>query len=240
MDDQKAELSVVENHAPLLLLIDDSNAELDALGELLTRNNFSIAHESCGLKGFANAELAHPEVILISTRILRSNSPDLVQILKENEKTCAIPIILISNGDIEDAHDISTWLDHGADDYVGHPLQSVDLLRKIDTQLRSTRNADQIDYERKFMFINELIATTSHDISQPLTSIICNVELLLKKSSRHDPNYKRVEYIHDSALRIQEIMAKVKELRDYYSKPRKKQPAHTDLQESCSSPAQNE
>lgn len=62
--------------------------------------------------------------------------------------------------------------------------------------------------------IGEIVATVRHEVNNPLTTVIGNVELLIERHGEKDKDLRRrLEIILDNALRIAEIVTKLKEIK---------------------------
>jgi DNA-binding response OmpR family regulator len=114
---------VVEDD-PVILRLLEVNFELEGFTVLL-------AHD--GAEGIELARARQPSVIISDIMMPRTSGLELVQTLKADPDTKAIPIILLSAK--AQTGDLKTGLDAGADDYVTKPFEPLDLVERVNELL---------------------------------------------------------------------------------------------------------
>ena len=118
-----ATVLVVEDD-PVILRLLEVNFELEGFGVLL-------AHD--GAEGIAAAREHKPDVIISDIMMPRTSGLELVETLKADPETKAIPIILLSAK--AQTSDLKVGLEAGADDYVTKPFEPLDLVERVNELL---------------------------------------------------------------------------------------------------------
>jgi len=116
-----------------VLVIEDEKALVDALVYNLDREGYevTVAHE--GQDGLRKAQ-AIPDIILLDIMLPGINGIEILRELRGNEKTKAIPVIVVSAKSEET--DQVVGFSMGADDYVTKPFSVKILLQRINALQR--------------------------------------------------------------------------------------------------------
>jgi DNA-binding response OmpR family regulator len=118
-----------------ILLIDDSEVALAMAGDALERSGFEVLKATNGLE--ANHYLfqkQQPDLIVIDVMIPLLNGNRTAKLLKENENTKQIPILLLSSKPAEELQRLA--LESGADGFVQKPFEARVFVEKIEKTLR--------------------------------------------------------------------------------------------------------
>ncbi len=121
---------------PHILIVEDNADVLNYLSDLF--KEYYIVHIAAdGQQGINKAMQLIPDIILSDIMMPIKSGIDLCEILKENEKTYHIPIILITAKIGEQNKFIG--IKSGADDYIEKPFNNDLLLLKVHTQLENIK-----------------------------------------------------------------------------------------------------
>ncbi|MCW8805180.1 MAG: response regulator, partial [Ignavibacteriaceae bacterium] len=134
MDEDKNIVLVVEDNADVREFIKDS------LG-----NGFQIQEAPNGEQGVKKAEQIIPDLIISDIMMPRMDGNELTRILKNDEKTSHIPIILLTAKSEQESK--LEGLETGADDYLTKPFDTKELQIRINN-LISTRRKLQEKYSK--------------------------------------------------------------------------------------------
>lgn len=114
-----------------VLIIDDTIAVLQVLGEHFTDLGFRVQLSNDGRDILARMRHFRPDVVLLDLRLPGLSGEDIFTILRLHDPT--IPVVIISaNTDADFARHL---LQHGAFDYVTKPFSFAYLDRVVDTAL---------------------------------------------------------------------------------------------------------
>ncbi|PIU84173.1 MAG: hypothetical protein COS68_00150 [Elusimicrobia bacterium CG06_land_8_20_14_3_00_38_11] len=115
-----------------ILIVDDEPAILRILGDVLTDEGYNVIAATDGETGIEKAKEFNPVLIILDVMLPGINGFEVCKLLKENEQTKKISIIILTG--------ISTLVEHkqkalqlGADDYITKPFDMSDLLNRVKT-----------------------------------------------------------------------------------------------------------
>ncbi|RKH43023.1 ATP-binding protein, partial [Corallococcus llansteffanensis] len=187
-------------HAGVRVLVADDNADMRAYLSRLLAPHWSVEAVSDGGLALAAARARPPDLILSDVMMPGVNGLQLVQALREDERTRAIPIILLSARAGEEA--TIEGLNSGADDYLVKPFSANELIARINAQLTVARlrqeallaeQAHVAEAERLLeasrratRLREETLAVVSHDLRSPLSAIRAATELIQRLPAETD------------------------------------------------------
>ncbi len=152
----------MNNNKYKILIIEDENNIRNFVCALLDANNFQpITAESCE-SGLMMFNSYRPDLIILD---LGLPDKDGIVLLKEIRKSSSVPVIVLSAR--TDEADKVEALDSGANDYVTKPFGSAELIARIRSALRNSRNNGSlagggkfelgklaIDYDSRRVYLN--------------------------------------------------------------------------------------
>ncbi|MCG6947883.1 MAG: PAS domain S-box protein [Acidobacteria bacterium] len=116
----------------LVFVVDEDAASADALRELLEKEGYAVAGMAAGenaLEGIAKAE---PNLVLMDAALSDADSFQLLDALKENRRTCDVPVIIMSTRDDEEARVRGL---ESADDLIVKPFDTREVLARVERQV---------------------------------------------------------------------------------------------------------
>jgi len=120
-----------------ILAIDDENDVLLIIKTALASEGYDILTASNGFDGLALAEDQKPDIILLDLRMPEMDGMEVLEQLRENEKTQDIPVIILTG--ISDKNKIREALDKGITYYIVKPFECQDLVSKIQIAIKDSR-----------------------------------------------------------------------------------------------------
>ena len=121
-----------------ILCVDDDDSIRKLCTVYLTRRGYRVEAAANGVDALTLiASKGAPDVVITDVNMPLMNGLELVRRLREDRRTARTPIIVLSAAKQE--QDILAGYSHGADDYVGKPIDLAVLAAKIETILRQTR-----------------------------------------------------------------------------------------------------
>ncbi|MBM3302638.1 MAG: response regulator, partial [Deltaproteobacteria bacterium] len=116
-----------------IMIVDDEAANVELLMEILSGTGYRIRTASDGNLALRSAQVMPPALVLLDIKMPGMDGYEVCRRLKENEKTCSIPVIFISvlGEDREKAKAFQV----GGVDYVTRPFQPQEVLARIETHL---------------------------------------------------------------------------------------------------------
>jgi len=187
-----------------ILIVDDDDFNLDVLKEIL-KSEYIIHTAKRGREGIELAGSILPDLILLDIVMPDMDGFDVLKILKTNEKTQSIPVIIITV--LENVSDEEKSFDLEAADYIQKPfsfkivklkvrnqMQIVNQMREL-IKLHDELEAAVIDAKFANNAKSSFLARMSHEIRTPLNAVLGISEIHLQ-----DENVK--DEIKEAFLRI--------------------------------------
>ena len=189
-----------------ILAIEDEKGILDLISFKLTKEGFNVSTAENGKKAWNLVNLKLPDLILLDLMLPDIDGFDLCRLLKSNNTTKNIPIIILTAK--EDESDIIAGLTLGADDYITKPFSPKILTARIKTVLRRKREAAIIE-RHNIIEIGDLCINDDqqklfiNDIDINLTYVEFRViYLLASQPGRVFTRNKIIEIIHNGESNV--------------------------------------
>ena len=143
-----------------VLLVEDNDDMRLYVGSMLTESDYRVLEAKDGQEALARAREAWPDLIVSDIMMPKMDGLELCSILKTDESTSHIPVILLTAKRSEEAQVLG--LKTGADDYISKPFSNAVLLARISNLLES-RRALQKRFKRDTILDPKKITVTSTD-----------------------------------------------------------------------------
>ena len=117
-----------------VLVVEDEEDIMEVIRFNLEKEGYEVNQALSGEKALQVIENNLPSLVLLDLMLPGINGLDLCRILKQNDRTKAIPVIMLT-AKSEDA-DIVAGLEMGAEDYITKPFSPRVLLARVRTVLR--------------------------------------------------------------------------------------------------------
>ena len=168
----------------LLVIVDDSDMEREALRTFLEGKGFHVLTARNGVEGLELVRSNRPNLVITDMIMPLLSGPELCSLLKEDPVTSSIPIIMVTARN--NLGDMVFGIQMGADDYVAKPYDMRELGVRISALLRMQRIRDDLESVRKqtvdlekkrdqlstvLQNKNDLILQLSHEVKTPLMSL---------------------------------------------------------------------
>jgi len=113
----------------VVLIIDDSPTELHLFQGMLEKNGFDVLVADSGEEGIRQAQISHPDCILMDVVMPGMNGFQATRKLTQGPDTRDIPVIMITTKDQET--DKIWGMRQGAVEYIVKPVTAKDLVSRI-------------------------------------------------------------------------------------------------------------
>lgn len=173
---------------PTVLIVDDYPPNLQVLRDLLEGAGYKVLTAERGEDALPLIRAEPPDIILLDVLMPEMDGFTVCKKIKAEEEFNAIPIILVTA--LHDSQHVVRGLEAGADDFVSKPFLAPELLARIRSHLRAKRLHDALseqlaivqrqheELQRLETLKEELTEMIVHDMNNPLTSIIGNLEFI--------------------------------------------------------------
>ncbi len=178
-----------------VLVVDDKLENIRFLSDFLSKQNYRVRKAINGQLALTAAQRIPPDLILLDISMPGMGGYEVCERLKKDSKTCSIPIIFLSASN--EIADKTRAFRAGGVDYITKPFYLEEVMARIQTQLTlqnlqkqlQSRNEQlqsmlaalqitQAELIQKEKLINagRIVAGISHEINNPLSFIIGNLE----------------------------------------------------------------
>lgn len=171
---------------PLLLVIED-HPEVASYLQTCLRDHYRLAFATDGQDGIDKAIQHTPDIIISDVMMPKKNGFEVCQVLKQDERTSHIPIILLTAR--ADADSRLTGLETGADAYLAKPFNRRELLVRLENMLGNQQKI-RAHFARKFAngFTHPAINEVPPSVNEIEDSFIERVRTIV------EDNYKNEDF----------------------------------------------
>jgi len=126
-----------------ILIIDDEDQIRSLLEDLFKGEGFMVISSADTEEGYKKAVKSQPDLVLLDIKIPRIGGIELCRLLRSNQQTKNIPIIMLTVESSET--DKVIGLEMGADDYVTKPFNNKELVARVNSLLRRLRRKEEVE-----------------------------------------------------------------------------------------------
>ena len=184
---------------------------------ILEREGWQVLLASDGEEALEIARRERPDLLLMDIMMPRRDGLNVVRQLRASEEFKATPVILLTA--LADSRDRVRGLETGADDYVAKPFDPREVVARVKAQLRTRELAAGALSAERVRVALETAGAAAHEMSQPLTVMMGNIDLLLMRIEPGDPLRPLVEKIQQNGARAIALLRKMQTIQSYTTKP---------------------
>jgi signal transduction histidine kinase len=177
-----------------VLLVDDDPRNVRLLEGIFRADGYEVDKAYSGSEALSQVAARPPDLVLLDVMMPHMSGNEVCERLKSDPATRAIPVILVTA--LNSIEDKVNGLDGGADDFVSKPVNRVELLAKARSLLRVKKLHDELAAAKEELqakndelvrlenLKESLMQMIVHDLKNPLTAIMGNLELVQTGGAR--------------------------------------------------------
>lgn len=186
---------VVNVKKPLILIVDDTPANLQLLADILKEKGYEVRVAPSGQLALDLIQRIPPDLILLDINMPQMDGYEVCRRLKANTKWKVIPVIFISA--LEEEQAIIRSFKAGGVDYISKPFRSAEVEARVETHLNLYRSKmlleslvqekvreisatlERMKKAEKFGMLGVISSGIAHEINQPLNVLKMRADSLL-------------------------------------------------------------
>ncbi len=185
---------------PLILVVDDIAANLELVCSFLS-GQYTTAIAKNGEKAVERALKLQPHLILLDVQMPDINGFEVCRRLQKMDETRHIPVIFMTS--LNDVEDKVTGFEVGGVDFLSKPIESAELLARIDTHLSVHRMKQELEEKNRLLELNaerqkRVDKIMRHDLKSPLQAMINIPEILLMDDDLSDSSKSLVALLEEA------------------------------------------
>lgn len=193
-----------EQEYPTLLVVDDTEDNLDFLEFALKRKPFKMLRALSGKECLLLARKNKPDIILLDIQMPEMDGFETLEKLRADSVTAAIPVIFLT-AQRKDPKSIQRGLELGADEFLTKPIDTEELIVRTQMLLKVKRLEKELERTKA-----DFTAMLVHDLRSPLTGIKSVIEYFKETIQQSVPlNQEQVSLfnsVDDSASRMLQLI----------------------------------
>jgi diguanylate cyclase (GGDEF)-like protein len=143
-----------------ILIVDDTPANISLLTQILSTHGYKVRVALSGKLALQSVQASPADLILLDIKMPDMDGYEVCRQLKASEQTCSIPVIFISA--LDATFDKVNAFTLGGVDYITKPIEPIEVLVRIEHQLRLRRFQLQMQTQNTQL---QLLLTTTQAIS---------------------------------------------------------------------------
>lgn len=195
----------------LILIADDEIDNVILLQKRLRASGFDTVEAYDGNETLEKVFQCNPDLILLDIMMPGKDGYEVLKILRENEKTKDIPVIMLTAR--AEVPDKVKGLELGAEDYVTKPFDYNELLARINSHLESKREVEEKIKLEKLAALSTMMEGVAHEVRNPLVVIGGFTKKLLSMTPEDDPRRLYLEMIEKEAERLDKMIKDIYEFK---------------------------
>ncbi len=222
-----------------VLVVDDKPENLFAIEALLSDMDLKVVCAASGQEALALMLDYEIAVVLLDVQMPEMDGFEMAELMRANDRTKHVPIIFVTAINKEEKH-VFRGYETGAVDYLFKPLEpefvrskvnvflelhrqkltiqkSAEVLKKVNQQILDQQKS--VIEEERLNLLLQMAGATAHELNQPLTVLLGNIELMGLTEQDSEQQRKHLSRINESGRRIADIIKKIQTIRHDEIKP---------------------
>jgi len=185
-----------------ILVIDDEPDNFDVIDALLSQEDYEVSYAASGSAALSSLESYNPDLILLDVMMPDVDGIDICRRLKGMPDWRRVPIIMVTALNSKD--NLARCLEAGADDFVGKPVNGLELRARVKSMLRLKYQYDEL--QGLLQLREDLVKMILHDVRNPLSGLLLGLELLRSPNYPEAKRLHRLETVYSLAKSVQTLV----------------------------------
>ena len=177
--------------APHIVIVDDEPDNFEVIELLLHREGYALSHLLSGIELLDRIQEIQPDLILLDVMMPELDGIEVCRQLKQRSEWNHIPVIMVTA--LSSKEDLAHCLQTGADDFIGKPVNGVELRARVRSMLRIKHQYDSL--KALLRMRDDLSHMLVHDMRNRLSTILFGGQSLLSRAGLEGVNLERMKLI---------------------------------------------
>lgn len=197
-----------------IMLVDDDYDVVEMNRSFLEGLGYLISYAYDGEECIEKLAKEKVDLLILDIRLPGIDGFEVCRQIRANPNTSRLGVIMLTAK--KAVQDKVTGLEVGADDYLTKPFDMPELLARVKAQLRLRELQEKLIEMEKVATIGQMAITLSHEVSNPLTSIIWHTRLLQEELQNNqnvpESSLVSLETIIEDAHRIEKALKRLRQI----------------------------
>lgn len=215
-----AALESDEAKAPLRVLVADDDAVVRLLlVTVLTELGHEVRAVADGAEAWRTFEEWLPDVVVLDVGLTIVDGLEVCRRIREWDEQREVFVLFVTDREHSDL--LEEALDAGGDEFIVKPMSADDLrarfivARRRIAQDAARRSAEEeLSKARWLAGIGDATLALQHEINNPLSALLGHAELMMMELEEQGQKSELLEVIHEQALRIAEVVRRLRRLKN--------------------------
>lgn len=193
--------------------MDDVDVNVLVLSKMVRVLGHQVSTATNGAEAVTKAHAEKPDLVLMDVMMPVMDGIEATRRLKADPETKLIPIVVVTA--LTNAKDRQAAVEAGADDFIGKPIDALELQLRLKALLAVKRTYDELEAARAKAseadrLKTEFLSSVSHELRTPLTAIASAAKILVKHGvERPDSVAKFAPIIAEQCARMTRLLDEV-------------------------------
>lgn len=162
---------------PKILIVDDLPANIELVKNFFVDEPYTLLEASNGKEALKIVEEQKPDIVLLDVIMPEMDGFQVCQILKEDERTRLVPVIMITG--LEDSKSKIRGINMGVDDFITKPFNYYELKARVASLIKMKRYTDQLRNAEQILFNLALTIETKDPYKKGHSQRLANISSML-------------------------------------------------------------
>ncbi|RKY61351.1 MAG: hybrid sensor histidine kinase/response regulator [Candidatus Latescibacterota bacterium] len=178
-----------------ILVVDDDVFNVELLEEMLSLEGYEVDKAYDGFQALRKVSESPPDLVLLDVMMPGMDGFEVCRRIKEDLTGRFIPVVLVTA--LRGTENYIRGLEMGADDFISKPVDRGELLARVRSLLRVKHLYDELESKNEELLRlehhrRELTQMIVHDLKNPLTIIMGNLQLILMTRKDLDQEVREI------------------------------------------------
>lgn len=203
-----------------ILVVDDDPAMRQIITRVLEMWGYSFDSVTGGESCLEYLKTHEVDALLLDYMMPGMTGVEVIKEIRKEFKPDRLPVIMVTA--LNASKEVVAGLEAGANDYITKPIDFPVLKARINVAVQLKKSVDQlVDAERQRVML-ESLGAACHHLAQPLTVILCNLEMLeanLDKPDNTQEMRKRLGEVMEWTNEVNSLLQNMRKVSQYRTIP---------------------